>query len=182
MSRTILFTLAVFGIAACGGGDAAPAEEPAGSSTAAAATGASAAIYDAAGRSLGEITLSDADGGILLSGELRGIAPGPHGFHIHETGVCEAPFASAGGHWNPSGRKHGLDNAEGPHQGDLVNLAVGEDSVGAVGATTPGGTLAGLLDADGAAVVVHETADDNVSDPAGNSGARIACGVIRQNP
>ena len=97
-------------------------------------------------------------------------------------GSCEAPdFGSAGGHWNPTNRQHGTDNPDGPHAGDLSNITVGSDSMATLEQVTPGGMLqgeSGLLDADGASVVIHETADDYRTDPSGNSGDRIACGVL----
>jgi Cu-Zn family superoxide dismutase len=109
--------------------------------------------------------------------------PGTHGIHLHMTGTCDAPFTTAGAHWNPTARQHGLQNAAGPHLGDLPNIEVGADSSANVQVSATGGTLRGadgLLDADGAAIIVHATADDNKTDPSGNSGARIACGVVKQ--
>jgi Cu-Zn family superoxide dismutase len=95
-------------------------------------------------------------------------------------GRCDAPdFTSAGGHWNPTQKKHGTMNPQGPHQGDLPNLVIGSDGRGTIGAVIPGATLAGLLDADGAAMVIHAGPDDLMTDPSGNSGGRIACGVFQ---
>ena len=96
--------------------------------------------------------------------------------------MCDGAFASAGGHWNPTARQHGFDNPQGAHEGDMQNVTVGADSSVMVAVTTRGGTLhgaSGLLDADGAALVVHAGPDDYKTDPAGNSGARVACGVVR---
>lgn len=139
-------------------------------------------VHDASGRSLGVLTFADAPTGIAVSGRLVGLAPGEHAMHIHAVGRCDPPtFASAGGHWNPTGREHGPRNASGPHLGDLPNIIVNADSVAVIDATSPGGTLRStnaLLDADGASIVVHAGPDDYRTDPAGNSGARIACGVI----
>jgi Cu-Zn family superoxide dismutase len=100
------------------------------------------------------------------------------------TGQCASPdFASAGGHWNPTQRQHGLSNARGPHRGDLKNIDIELDGSGRLGATLRNARLSGgahpLLDADGAALVVHVAADDHRTDPSGQSGARVACGVIR---
>lgn len=138
------------------------------------------AMRDAQGRDLGTVTLAESAQGITLTGSLRGLAPGEHGIHVHTTGKCEPPFESAGPHWNPTTKQHGTQNPQGPHLGDMPNLTVGADSSVSVQATTAGGTLRGqnaLLDADGAAVVVHAGPDDYRTDPSGQSGDRIACGT-----
>lgn len=114
---------------------------------------------------------------------VTGIPAGEHGAHIHMTGTCTAPdFASAGGHWNPTAHQHGLNNPQGMHMGDMPNLTVGSDGTGTLDYVIKGGTLVSganpLLDADGAAVVIHAKPDDLKSDPAGNAGGRIACGVL----
>jgi superoxide dismutase, Cu-Zn family len=142
---------------------------------------ATALVRDASGRELGTLTLAETGAAVAVSGTLRPLPPGTHGFHIHTTGRCDPPFESAGGHWNPTNRQHGAANPQGPHLGDLPNVTVGADSSATIQATTTGGTLAGanaLLDSDRAAVVVHAQPDDNRTDPSGNSGDRIACGVI----
>ena len=116
--------------------------------------------------------------------EAGNLPEGPHGTHIHAVGKCTAPdFASAGPHWNPAGRQHGRLNPPGPHLGDLPNLEVRENGTGRVDfdLPVPTGTPADanpLLDADGTAIVIHAAADDERTDPAGNSGARIACGAF----
>lgn len=102
---------------------------------------------------------------------------------IYTIGRCDTPgFTSAGPHWNPTGKMHGRDAPNGPHMGDLPNLIAGTDGNGRLEATIPGARLEGgatpLLDADGAAIVIHATADDCRTDPSGNSGARIACGAF----
>jgi Cu-Zn family superoxide dismutase len=113
------------------------------------------------------------------------MAPGAYGVHLHAVGRCDPPgFTSAGPHCNPTGHQHGKDNPQGMHKGDLPNLLVGTDGRGTFEYTVPGATLLGrgagaLLDADGAAIVVHAQADDYRTDPSGNSGARIACGTLR---
>jgi len=149
-----------------------------------------APVRNAAGKELGTLTLAEAGGGIALAGRLTGLPPGQHAIHLHATGRCDpsagsgqaAPsFESAGDHWNPTKAAHGTKSPKGPHLGDLPNITVARDSSVTVQATTPGGTLRGqngLLDADGASVVVHAKRDDNRSQPAGDSGDRIACGVV----
>ena len=113
--------------------------------------------------------------GNRLSIDATGLPPGAHGLHLHAVGKCEGPdFASAGPHWNPANRQHGTQNPGGPHAGDLPNLEVGEDGRGAA-------TLSiapGFLDGDGAALVIHASADDYRTDPSGSSGARIACAAF----
>jgi superoxide dismutase, Cu-Zn family len=143
---------------------------------------ATADIKDADGKKVGEAILEQRDEGVQISATFRGLPPGPHAFHIHETGKCEPPFESAGGHFNPTGKQHGKDNPAGPHAGDLPNLDVPQSGGLQVQITAKDvfldGGRGGLLDADGAALVIHEGADDYKSDPAGNAGKRLACGVI----
>jgi superoxide dismutase, Cu-Zn family len=139
-------------------------------------------VRDAAGRELGTLTLASTPGGLLLTGRLTGLPPGAHGIHVHAVGRCEPPFESAGPHWNPASRQHGTANPNGPHLGDMPNITVAADGSATVRVATPGGTLSGsdaVMDADGSAVVIHAQADDYQTDPSGNSGARIACGVVR---
>jgi Cu-Zn family superoxide dismutase len=150
------------------------------------ARAASATLADASGRQVGVVRISEAgDGGVSLSGDLQGLAAGTHGIHFHAVGSCDAAgaFASAGGHFNPGARKHGLDSPEGPHAGDLPNLVAADGGTASLRASSTRVTLTdgatSLLDADGSALVVHATADDQRTDPSGNSGARIACGVVR---
>ena len=146
---------------------------------------ATAPLLDAAGQEVGTLTLRDAPGQALtIEGEVRGLPAGTHGIHFHAVGQCDpaGQFASAGAHFNPASRKHGLESADGPHAGDLPNLVVGADGRATVRMATPRATLgretASLRDADGSAIVVHAAPDDQRTDPSGNSGARIACGVI----
>jgi len=145
---------------------------------------ASADIKDATGTTVGEAILEERDGGVDITVTFTGLRPGQHAFHIHETGRCDPPFESAGGHFNPTGRQHGKDNPKGPHLGDLPNLDVPASGRVKTQVTVKDVTIAGdrhpLLDADGAALVVHEGADDYKSDPAGNAGDPLACGVIRR--
>ena len=146
-----------------------------------------APMRDAAGRELGTLRVLLASSGPRVSGALAGLPPGEHGFHLHQVGRCDAAdttaFASAGGHYNPSARRHGTLNPAGPHAGDLPNLTVGADGRvslpdSGVAVAMDDSARAGLLDADGTALLVLAQADDYRTDPSGNSGARIACGVL----
>jgi Cu-Zn family superoxide dismutase len=123
-------------------------------------------------------------GGLRIGVAATGLTPGAHGFHLHTTGRCEAPgFTSAGGHLNPDGRKHGAQASGGAHLGDLPNLQVGANGSGTATESIAGGeaALAAIFDADGTAVVIHANPDDYVTDPTGNAGDRIACGVLRRS-
>lgn len=152
---------------------------PSGPGEARADEAAKATLRDAGGKPVGEVTLRDTPHGVLLHAKLTGLPPGAHGFHIHAVGKCEPPFASAGGHHNPDGRKHGLGVAAGPHPGDMPNIHVPETGALEIEVLNTRVRLdARLLDGDGAAIVIHAGADDYTSDPAGNAGNRIACGVI----
>jgi Cu-Zn family superoxide dismutase len=149
-------------------------------------TKAHAYIADAQGKRVGVAAISAAKGGgVRIVVTLTGLPPGMHGIHIHTVGKCEGPmFASAGGHLNPTMKMHGMDNPMGPHAGDLMNITV--DAKGKAKATladanvTLGAGDNSLFHDGGTALVIHATADDYKTDPAGNSGARIACGVIMQ--
>jgi Cu-Zn family superoxide dismutase len=144
---------------------------------------AGADLVDAGGRILARATAEEAGEGVRVRIEAEGMAPGAYGAHVHAVGRCEAPgFTTAGPHWNPTGQQHGKDNPAGMHKGDLPNLLVGADGRGSFEYTVLGAAIGGpgsMLDADGAAVVIHQRADDYRTDPSGNSGDRIACGVLR---
>lgn len=165
-------------------GSAASAARPAAAHQARAMREARAVIRAANGHIVARARLTQETEGLRLAVTATGGLPeGVHGIHIHTTGQCEGPgFATAGGHWNPTAHQHGTLNPQGPHMGDLPNLAVDRRGHGSMEATIAGGMLQGganpLLDGDGAAIVIHAGSDDYRSDPAGNSGARIACGVI----
>lgn len=148
--------------------------------TAAQDAAATATLLDQSGTNLGTLNLMDVDGGVHVSGELSGVPNGEHGFHVHETGICDpaTKFESAGDHFEPGDKKHGTENPEGPHAGDLMNVTANDDGKVTVDLHSPNVTLAQLLDADGAALVLHADPDDYKTDPAGNSGDRFACGVI----
>ncbi|MBA3898164.1 MAG: superoxide dismutase family protein [Sphingomonadaceae bacterium] len=144
------------------------------------AVAAQADLRDAKSARMGTAAITLQGGSMRLVVSANGLPPGPHGLHIHATGKCDGPdFKTAGPHWNPGMKMHGRDNPMGAHKGDLPNLMVGADGRGSLSADLPGG-LADLLDADGASIVVHAAADDYKTDPSGNSGARIACGVFER--
>jgi len=144
---------------------------------------ARAQLLGADQKEYGEVIIAQGDGGLIVNISAQNMSPGPHGVHIHETGKCEGPdFKSAGGHWNPASKEHGFDNPKGAHMGDIFNLDIGEDGTGSLEASIDGGALtdgdSALLDDDGAAFVVHEGPDDFKTDPSGESGGRLACGVF----
>ena len=147
----------------------------------------SATIINSKGETMGSATLSQGPHSVTIAVEVSRLPPGMHGFHIHAIGKCDPPdFQTAGGHFNPFGKKHGLKSPEGPHAGDLPNLEVGPDGRGKIEATVGGLTLGKeglvvLLGSNGTAVVIHAGPDDEMTDPAGNAGARIACGVIKSS-
>lgn len=156
----------------------------AGSALAQGGTGASAALKDSAGKDLGTLTLTQQPGGVVLRGELAGLPPGWHAVHIHTAGKCEPDFAAAGGHFNPGGAKHGLAGHP-PHAGDLPNVFADERGQARFETFTHGVTLAdgaanSLFGPNGTSIVVHAKADDYLTDPAGASGDRIACGVVKK--
>lgn len=144
---------------------------------------AEATLRDASGAPRGDATITQLDQGIRLVLRVENMPPGVKAAHIHTTGRCDPPdFTSAGGHWNPFGREHGRDNPAGQHMGDMPNIIVGQDGTGLLEVTITGARIEGgnaeLLDADGAAVMIHAGPDDYRSDPTGNASGRIACGVI----
>ena len=156
----------------------------AGTALAQSAPGATAALKDTQGKAVGTLTLTQQPGGIVIRGELEGLPPGWHAIHIHAAGKCEPDFTAAGGHFNPAGVKHGLAGKE-PHAGDLPNFFVDERGHGRFEAFTHGVTMTdgaanGLFGANGTSFIVHAKGDDYVTDPAGASGDRIACGVIKK--
>jgi Cu-Zn family superoxide dismutase len=140
---------------------------------------AAAILRTAGGEPAGQATATMVDGRVKLALQVEGLPPGRHGAHVHMTGKCDAPkFESAGGHWNPTGAKHGLEDPAGQHAGDMPNLVVGEDGRGTLSYELQGATFEGLLDSDGSAMVIHASVDDQKTDPSGNSGDRIACGIF----
>ena len=149
----------------------------------ASAVTARAALVDGSGKTIGDAVLKETPNGVLLQVDLASAEAGAHAFHIHETGRCDRPtFESAGGHFAPGGAEHGLFDPKGPHAGDLPNVHVPADGRLSFEYLVPRVTLGpgdrSLLDSDGSALVMHRDRDDYTSDPAGNAGDRIVCGVI----
>ncbi len=141
------------------------------------------AMLGPGGETLGTATLAQEAEGVKVTATLTGLPAGSYGVHLHAVGKCDGPdFTSAGGHFNPATKQHGNLNPAGEHAGDLPNITIGADRRGTLDAMRPGLRLvdgdAPLIDADGAAIVLHAAPDDYRTDPSGNSGARIACGVI----
>jgi Cu-Zn family superoxide dismutase len=140
-------------------------------------------LTDLKGGSIGMAMLSPTpDGGVSIALDVKNLPPGDHAFHVHQVAKCEPPFASAGPHFNPEGKKHGLKNPMGPHAGDMSNFTVGADGMAQVTIVNPRVTLGAgansLFANGGTSLVIHAKADDMMTDPAGNAGDRIACGVI----
>ncbi|RLL46483.1 superoxide dismutase family protein [Oceanobacillus piezotolerans] len=143
-------------------------------------------MYNTSGDMVGTVELADSSDGVNVKIKLEGLEPGFHGIHVHEFPKCEPPsFESAGNHFNPDGSEHGLMHPKGAHLGDLPNIEA--DGGGLVDAELmlPGATLLdgknSLLRGDGTSIVVHEVQDDGVSQPSGESGARILCGELKAN-
>ena len=173
MRTVLVLGLGVLALTACN------EDRPATGAPVAGGAQATAMLTTPAGVEVGRATVADVKDGMRVTFDGKALPAGTHGIHIHTAGRCDAPdFATAGGHWNPAGTKHGSMNPQGPHGGDLPNLMVDTGGRGAIGAVIPGASVATMLDADGAALVVHEKADDLQTDPSGNSGGRIACGAF----
>jgi Cu-Zn family superoxide dismutase len=146
-----------------------------------------AELKNVRGESVGSAVFREEDGRVRIVVQVSGLTPGRHGIHVHAVGRCEPPaFQSAGDHVNPHGKKHGLDNSDGPHAGDLPNLDADASGRAEYVAVTDRLTLSpgptSIFDADGSAVVVHAVADDQRTDPSGNSGDRVLCGQLVSGP
>jgi len=145
---------------------------------------AHATLKDPQGKKVGEAKFVEVKDGVEITIEVKGLTPGKHGIHIHEVGNCEGPdFTSAGAHFNPSAKQHGLANPLGAHGGDLPNLVVNQEGSAKMVMVTKGITLKGegkdsLFHPGGTSLMIHASADDEKTDPAGNSGARVVCGEI----
>jgi Cu-Zn family superoxide dismutase len=140
-------------------------------------------MKDGMGNSVGTAELSAAPKGVSIKLNLMNLPAGMHGIHVHAVAKCEGPaFTTAGGHLNPDMKHHGLDNPEGPHAGDMMNLTVAADGTAKTTIVAPGVTMGdgpnSIFTGGGTALVIHANMDDEKSDPAGNAGARIACGTI----
>jgi superoxide dismutase, Cu-Zn family len=146
---------------------------------------AHADIMDSKGQKIGAAQLQQTSGGVRISLTASQLPPGTHGFHIHTVGACDPPdFKTAGPHFNPDNKKHGAKNPDGPHAGDLFNIEVAADGTAHATSLAPNVTLGAgpnsLFHDGGTSLVIHAQADDLMTDPSGNSGARIACGVIQK--
>ena len=144
---------------------------------------ARADIKNAQGKSVGTVFLRETKDGVLMTVNVNGLPEGLHAVHVHSAGKCEGPaFTSAGPHFNPMNKQHGLKNPAGPHAGDLPDMYVEKNGAGRyevlVDSITLGSGERSIFDTDGSSVIVHVTADDNMTDPTGNSGDRVACGMI----
>lgn len=152
---------------------------------AAEAGGTKVELKDSKGNAVGTATLSAAkSGGVSIALDLRGLPAGEHAIHVHAVARCEAPFESAGPHFNPTAKKHGLQNPEGPHAGDMNNFTVAANGKAKTTLTNANVTLAAgahsLYTNGGTALMIHAAADDMTTDPGGAAGDRIACGMITQ--
>ena len=150
----------------------------------AAAQTASVALKDADGKDVGTARLTQTPVGVLVQLSVKGLPAGEHAFHIHAVGKCEPPFTTAGGHFNPTGKKHGMMAHEGQHAGDMPNLHIPANGELAVEVLNAAITLEkdkpnSLFDADGSAMVIHAGKDDYKTDPTGEAGGRIACGIVQ---
>lgn len=153
------------------GGCATPADAPSHATT--------VPLIGSSGQAIGTVRMWETPGAVSFRVEGNGLSVGRHGLHVHAVGRCDAPgFTTAGPHWNPASRKHGTVNPDGPHAGDLPNVPVAANGSLRETVVLSGASLAGLRDADGSALVIHAREDDNMTDPSGNSGDRIACAVL----
>ncbi|MCA1731825.1 MAG: superoxide dismutase family protein [Actinobacteria bacterium] len=172
VGAVVAFTAAFAGIAAAQG-----------------AAGATAQLEDKNGNPVGNATFTEGPNGVTIDATLQpgqqAVEPGEHGIHIHEKGSISPDFEAAGEHFNPAGAKHGFNNPQGPHEGDLENIFVNDDGSASYTTTDDRITLSGgansILDSDGSALVIHKSADDYQTDPSGDSGDRVAAGVIRSS-
>ncbi len=170
VATVVVLTAALTGIAGAQGGATATAQ-----------------LEDAEGTPVGTAEFVEGPNGVAITVNLQpgqqAVEPGEHGIHFHETGEVTPDFQAAGGHFNPTNASHGFNNPEGPHAGDLENIIVNEDGSASYQTTAALATLTGgqnaLLDSDGSALVIHAQADDYQTDPTGESGDRVAAGVVR---
>lgn len=154
-----------------------------GCSLAAPESRATAELKDKDGKTVGSAFFRERPDGMLVRLDVKGLTPGLHAVHVHAVGKCEGPaFTTAGGHFNPAGKKHGLKSSDGAHAGDLPNMLVAKDGSGRFEVKTDAMTLKSgamsVFDGDGSALVIHAGVDDYTTDPTGNAGDRVACGLI----
>lgn len=170
--RAVVLVLIAMGLAACGGDRISDV-----------GARAAASMSGPAGAAMGRVELTQGPNGVLISADVYGLSPGPHGFHIHSVGACSPDFSAAGGHFAPDGEGHGFMHADGHHAGDLPNIHAGADGSARVDHFTSKLTLApdgdtSLFDEDGSAVIIHAMPDSYGADP--GAGDRAACGVIER--
>jgi superoxide dismutase, Cu-Zn family len=179
IGTAIAATVLVWTGTACGSG------EDAVNATAAVGAKRSVELIGTGGEKIGRAELTQMSKGVHIRLEASNLVPGKHGFHIHESGACETPdFKSAGAHFNPTNKKHGFENPKGVHAGDLPNLFVGTEGnvtaeMVAKNVTLEDGKPSSLLKPGGTSLIIHSGPDDYKTDPAGNSGGRVACGRIQ---
>lgn len=184
VSRSLFAASALFALAAAPSVQAQTGSAPPANAQTANSATAKASLVNAEGKNVGAATFEQTPRGVLIRLSINGLPAGERAMHIHAVGKCEAPFTSAGGHFNPDNRKHGLHAADGSHAGDMPNIHVGADSTVTVEVLNAAVTLEqgkpnSLIRDGGTALVIHQGKDDYKTDPTGDAGGRIACGVIQ---
>ena len=183
MTKTLL--LSTLFVSLIAGSALADTKQPAAAKKPAPAKPITVKLSDSAGKSIGTAKLAPDPGGVKITLAVKGLPPGEHAIHVHETAKCDKPdFKSAGGHFNPEHKKHGTESPEGPHAGDMPNFTVDAKGGSTASVIAPGVTMDdgphSVFTGGGTALVIHEKADDMKTDPAGAAGNRIACGLIKK--